>query len=305
MGFLPVGNGHTIYYEVHGKGRPALVLHGGPGGGMQHSALQPFDLTQWCVVMFDQRGCGKSTPFGSLSHNTTWDLVNDIEALRVHCGIDAWFVSGGSWGSTLALAYAEKHPGRVTGLLLRGLFLCDESSFRWLYEQGGASEVYPDAWARFIGVLPLNLRTKGWRAIARYYQKKLKGAHAQTYADAWWNWEGAISFLRPRKDTTPATERRSLSLLENHYFLHDCWFAKDELLHGLHALRHIPITIVHGRYDMVCPMSGAYAVKKALPHARLMIVPDAGHGAAEPGTKRVLRATLRKRRTRRHTRENQ
>ena len=293
MGFLPVTNGHTIYYEVHGKGRPALALHGGPGGGMQHSMLAPFDLTKWRVVLFDQRGCGKSTPFGSLAHNTTWDLVDDIEALRVHLGVETWFVSGGSWGSTLALAYAEKHPSKASGLLLRGLCLCDEASFRWLYEQGGASEVFPDAWSGFIDVLPMNLRMKGWRSIAKYYQRKLKGKEAQRYANAWWNWESAISFLRPRNDDTTAKERISLSTIENHYFVNDCWLKKNELLHGLDALRHIPITIVQGRYDMVCPMSGAYAVKKALSHVRLLIVPDAGHASIEPGTKKALSETLR------------
>jgi len=162
-GILPVSGGHTIYYETYGRadGRAAVVLHGGPGGGMQLDALDSYDLSKWFVVMFDQRGCGKSTPFGGLLHNTTWDLVEDIEALRKHLGLDRWFVSGGSWGATLALAYAEKHTARVSGLLLRGLCLCDESSQRWLYQGGGASQVFPEAWAAFLSVLPLHLQGAG------------------------------------------------------------------------------------------------------------------------------------------------
>ena len=294
-GHLSVSGGHQIYYEKHGKSnaRPAVVLHGGPGGGMNRSILTTFDLKQWCVVLFDQRGCGKSTPFGSLLHNTTWDLVADIEALRCHFGWDNWFVTGGSWGTTLALAYAETHPSRVTGLLLRGVCLCDDASFRWLYQVGGASELYPDTWKDFVSVLPDRLHTAGWNTIARYYQNKLKGPDAQRYANAWWKWENSVSFLVPKKDDTTPKEALALALLENHYFVNRCWLKKDQLWKGLPTLRHIPITIVHGRYDLVCPISASFAIKHALPHVKLYITPDAGHAFAEPGTTRRFKQATR------------
>lgn len=302
-GVLPVDNGHTLYFEAHGVvgGRPAVVLHGGPGGGIQKTALGAYDLTKWRVIMFDQRGCGKSTPFGSVKANTTWDLVADIEALRSHFGYDKWFVSGGSWGTTLALAYAETHPERVTGMLLRGVCLCDEASQKWLYEAGGASRVFPDAWAKFVAVLPLRLRDAGWLQIARYYQKKLLGGGptAQKFADAWWGWESAVSFLIPRPDDTKDKEALALAIIENHYFVNKCWLKEGQLLAGLGLLRDIPITIVHGRYDMVCPIDGAYAVAQALPHVKLVIIPDAGHASIEPGIKKTLRAE-----TKRLTRKN-
>ena len=291
-GYLAVSGGHRIYYEKHGTGRPAVILHGGPGGGMDHHVLSSYDLKKWCVVLFDQRGCGKSTPFGSLTQNTTWHLIDDIELLRCHFGFDTWFVSGGSWGTTLALVYAQTYPSRVTGLLLRGVCFCDDDSFRWLYEKGGASEIHPDRWASFVSVLPSRLHTANWRSIARYYQTKLKGPDAQRYADAWWNWESSLSFLRPKKDDTTPREALALALLENHYFVHGCWLKKDQIRRGLYKLRHIPITIVHGQYDLVCPISATYAIKDELPHTKLLITPDAGHAFMEPGTrKRYTQAT--------------
>jgi len=293
-GHLPVSGGHSIYYETHGTGKPVVILHGGPGGGIQHTTLSLYDLTKWRVVLFDQRGCGKSTPFGSIEHNTTWDLVEDIEALRCHLGVDSWCVSGGSWGTTLALAYAETYPSRVTGLLLRGLCFCDDDSFRWLYEKGGASEIFPDRWDSFVSVLPERLRHAGWKDIARFYHKKLNGPSPQKYVKAWWGWEFAVSRLIPDKhDSTSTNEALALARLENHYFVHDCWFTKDQLLRGLGALRHIPITIVHGRYDLVCPISASFEVKKTLPHTKLIVIPDAGHASIEPGTKRMLKRVIR------------
>lgn len=285
-GFLPVSGGHRIYYEKYGRGRPAVILHGGPGGAMNRRIPKTFNLKQWCVVLFDQRGCGKSTPFGCLVQNTTWHLVDDIERLREHFGFDSWFVSGGSWGTTLALAYAQTYTSRVTGLLLRGTCFCDDASFRWLYQKGGASEVYPDAWKTYISVLPPRLHDANWKTIARFYQKKLQGPDAMRYADAWSKWEANVSYFMPRRDTTPNKMTLSLALLENHYFVHDCWLKKDQLLKGLSKLRHIPITMVHGRYDMVCPISASFAIKEALPHATLLVTPDAGHAFSEPGTVR-------------------
>jgi proline iminopeptidase len=262
---------------------------------MQHTDLAGYDLRKWRVVMFDQRGCGKSTPFGSLKKNTTWDVVADIEALRVALGLDKWFVSGGSWGATLALAYATKHPGCVTGLLLRGLSLCDARSQRWLYQTGGASEVFPEAWAAFLAVLPQRLRGAqvGWRAIAAHYQRGFAGPDAQKYADAWWAWENAVSFLKPRPDTSSAKERLALAALENHYFVNNCWFKEGQLLHECKVLKGVPITLVHGRYDMVCPVTGAYELASALPHAKLVIVEAAGHASIEPRIAAALRAATR------------
>jgi len=296
-GFVPVSNGHCIYYETHGsvKGRPAVILHGGPGGGLNHNHLKMFDLKKWHILLFDQRGCGKSTPFGSIAHNTTWDLVADMEVLRTLMGWDTWFIQGGSWGTTLALAYAETHPSRVTGLLLRGVCLCDEDSFAWLYQKGGASEVFPEKWDNFIKVLPPRLHDKGWKAISQYYHTKLNSTTTAShkYASAWWGWESDVSQLIPIKDTTKPREALAIARLENHYFVNNCWLKPDQLLKGLHTLRNIPITIVHGRYDMVCPITGAHAICKELPHTKLFVIPDAGHATVEPGTMKALRSVLR------------
>lgn len=293
-GYLPVSGGHRIYYEKHGTGRPAVILHGGPGDGMNRAILDTFDLKKWCVVLLDQRGCGKSTPFGCLTQNTTWHLVSDIESLRCHLGYDAWFVSGGSWGTTLALAYAQTHTERVTGLLLRGVCFSDDASFRWLYQKGGASEIYPDTWKGFLSVLPERLHSADWKTIARYYHKKLKGPDAQRYANAWWKWENSVSFLRPKKDDTTAKEALALALLENHYFVHDCWLKRDQLRRGLYKLRHIPFTIIHGRYDLVCPISAAFDIQDVLPHVKLCITPDAGHSFSESGTKKRFKQMTRR-----------
>lgn len=295
--YLEVSDNHVLYYEIHGKGRPAVVLHGGPGGGMQKSALAAYDLTKWCVLMFDQRGCGKS--IGGLENNTTWDVVDDIERLREMSGVDKWFVSGGSWGTTLALAYAEKHPSRVTGLLLRGVCLCDESSFKWQYEEGGASRVFPESWEKFITVLPQSLKKSGWFQIAKYFQKKLQSSERRKFAKAWWEWENSTSYMKQHKDDTTLKEELGISLLENHYFVNKCWLKEGQLLQNLYKIKHIPITIVHGRYDMVCTINQAYAIKKALPHTKLVIIPNEGHAATQPGIKRALKkATTRFNKTR-------
>ena len=293
-GYIPVSHGHTIYYEIHGNknGKNAVILHGGPGGGLDRKLLHMFDLNKWSVVLFDQRGCGKSTPFGSIEHNTTWDLVEDIETLRCLIGCDSWFVQGGSWGTTLALAYAETHPTRVSGLLLRGVCLCDEPSFKWLYEKGGASEVFPEKWAAFVSVLPPRLHNKSWKDIATYFQKKLNSpilSVAQKYADAWWGWEAAVSHLFPERDTSSKKEAIAIARLENHYFVNSCWFTDGQLLKNAYKLRHIPITMIHGRYDMVCPMISSFRVKDALPHVKLVIVPNAGHASSESGTVKALK----------------
>ena len=345
-GFLDVSGGHSVYYEVHGCGTAcAVILHGGPGGGFDPSMLRIYDLTQWRVLVFDQRGCGKSRPFLELKNNTTWDLVEDIEALRTQVlHVDKWFVSGGSWGTTLALAYAEKYPLRVSGLLLRGLCFSDEAAMRWLYEEGGASEVYPEAWDKFIAVLPSRLHRAGWMQIARYFHKRLADtttvarrladtmvdkrladtttrkrladtttrkrladtttrkrlANTTTrkrLANAWWDWEAAVSHLVQIPDNTTPTQALALATIENHYFVNRCWLKEGELLRGLSKLKHIPITIVHGRYDMVCPISAVHQFKKALPHTRIIIT-LAGHAATEQETfaaqKMALKTTRRR-----------
>ena len=283
-GYLERPGGHHIYYEAHGNpnGRSAVVLHGGPGGGMNKKMTAIYDLKKWFVVLFDQRGCGKSTPFLSLKQNTTWDLVGDIEALREHFHIKKWFVSGGSWGTTLALAYAETHPSKVSGLLLRGVCFCNDQTQEWLYQKGGASEIYPECWKRFTAVLPKELHEKSWRQIMRYYQAKLQGPDAQKYADAWWGWEASVSFLVPEKDMSAPSEGLALATIENHYFINDCWFEKDQLLKNLYKLKHIPISIVHGRYDIVCPITHAFQIKWALPHTKLHVVTEAGHAGSNP-----------------------
>jgi proline iminopeptidase len=292
-GFLDVSGGHSIYYEVHGKkgGRPAVILHGGPGGGFSRNMLRIYDLTKWCVLLFDQRGSGRSLPFLSLKHNTTWDLVEDIELLRKQImGVDKWFVSGGSWGTTLALAYAETYPGIITGLLLRGLCFSDDASFKWLYEAGGASEVYPEEWSKFIKVLPTRLHNADWLSIAKYYHKQLHSTGAlqkMKYANAWWKWEAAVSYLLQQKDNATPKETLALATIENHYFVNKAWLSSGQLLRGLKALRKVPITIIHGRYDMVCPISAVHQFKEVLPHTRVIIT-LAGHAASETDTFREL-----------------
>lgn len=287
---LDLGNGFSMYYEVHGSptGKPVVVLHGGPGGGLQRSQLAHFDLKRWRVIMFDQRGCGRSTPRGldSLKANTTWDLVRDIEILRKHLGIDKWAVFGGSWGTTLALAYAETHPSSVAGLILRGVCLMQNWERDWLY-QGGFQTVWPDIWTKFRRT---SKKTKDQSLIYRRLLRSGSRSTRRKAAADWWGMEAAISFLEPRKDDTPAKAVEELAVLENHYFSHNAWLSDGQLLKGAGRLRRIPTTIVQGRYDMVCPFRAAWELKQRMPHAKLVIVPDAGHAGSEKGTAKALRA---------------
>jgi proline iminopeptidase len=218
-------------------------------------------------------------------------LVEDIELLRKQImGVDKWFVSGGSWGTTLALAYAETYPGIITGLLLRGLCFSDDASFKWLYEAGGASEVYPEEWSKFIKVLPTRLHNADWLSIAKYYHRQLHSTGAlqkMKYANAWWKWEAAVSYLLQQKDNATPKETLALATIENHYFVNKAWLSSGQLLRGLKALRKVPITIIHGRYDMVCPISAVHQFKEVLPHTRVIIT-LAGHAASETDTFREL-----------------
>lgn len=285
-GRLAVGDGHTLYYEEHGAadGKPVVVLHGGPGGGLQRSVLRFFDLRRWRVILYDQRGCGRSTPYLSLRANTTWHLVGDIEKLRTHLEIPRWHVFGGSWGSTLALAYATRHPQPVTGLILRGIFLGEPWETAWLYEEGGASRVRPAEWEKFVA--PCGRRHR----LTACYRKRLADKKTRkSAARAWWGWEHVLSSVEPKSDRTPPKAIVALSVLENHYFSHNCWLRPGELLTAARRIR-VPVTIVQGQLDLVCPPAAAHALAKAIPHARLVMVPGAGHSAAEPGIARALSA---------------
>jgi proline iminopeptidase len=292
---LDLDGGHKMYYEEHGSptGKPVVVLHGGPGGGLQRAQLKHFNLSRWRVILFDQRGCGRSSPSGldSLKQNTTWDLVRDMEVLRSHLGIERWSVFGGSWGSTLALAYAETHPDRTSSLVLRGVCLMQKWERDWLYKEGGVSTVWPEAWAPF-DLSAKRKQSKSKQSLTRRYNALLHSKNRKTRraaAQAWWGMESAISFLKPRPDKTTPKQAEELALLENHYFVHNAWLKPDQLLKDAIRLRKIPITIVQGRYDMVCPLRAAWQLKQRLPHAKLVVIPDAGHAGSEPGTAAALK----------------
>jgi proline iminopeptidase len=293
MPFLDVGDGHRMYYEEHGSptGRPVVVLHGGPGGGLQRSVLKCFDLRKWRVILYDQRGCGRSTPFLETRANTTWHLVADIEHLRSHLRISRWTVFGGSWGSTLALAYVSRHPAAVAGLILRGIYLAEPWETRWLYEEGGVSLIKPREWSRFVR------GARGTRRLLDRYRRLLRDRRTRrTTARAWSAWEHSLSFVKPSVDRTNQKTAESLSVLETHYFANNCWLRPGELLA---AARHIcvPTTIVQGQLDLVCPAASAVALAAAIPGARLDLIEGAGHSATEPAILRSLRSA-----TERHSR---
>lgn len=297
MPYLDRPGGHSIYYEVHGAadGRPAVVLHGGPGGGLQRSALRFFELRRWRVVLFDQRGCGRSLPKGTegLRNNTTPYLVDDIDALKEAVGVtDKWVVFGGSWGSTLALAYYAAHPASVAALILRGICLMTREEQRWLYEAGGAAQVFPAEWAAFTRGHP----QRNYRRLTRSFHRRLRSRDRTTRrraAQQWWGWESALSHLRPVTDTTPAIKAEDIARLETHYFAHDGFVRSSALLAAARRIpSSVPVWIIQGRYDMVCPVASAYALHEAIPHSRLVVVPDAGHAASEPGIVRALKRAV-------------
>ena len=283
---LDLGDGFHMHYEVHGSptGRPVVVLHGGPGGGLQRYQLTHFNLRRWRIIMFDQRGCGASTPRGieSFRANTTWHLVEDIEKLREHLGIPKWTVFGGSWGTTLGLAYAETYPSKVTALILRGVCLMQNWELEWLYK-GGIKTVWPEVWTAFQAGSKEPNQIKSYDRLLK--SRKTRRAAAKR----WWGMESAISFLRPQKDTTSSKQTEELALLEHHYFSHNAWLKPNQLLDNASKLK-MPITIVQGRYDMVCPFRAAWELSQKVPHAKLIVVEDAGHAGSEPGTAKALRA---------------
>lgn len=292
-GRLKVSDIHEIYYEQCGnaKGKPVVFLHGGPGGGLVPEYRQFHDPSAYHVVLFDQRGSGKSTPHASLEENTTWDLVADIEKLREHLGIEKWQVFGGSWGSTLALAYAETHPDRVTELVLRGIFLCRPNEIQWFYQEG-TSWVFPDVWEQFLNVIPEDERHD---MVSAYY-KRLTGEDEDekiAAARAWSIWEGSTSklYFDPESIERFADPQFALAFarIECHYFINNCFFPTDNfLLENIGKIRHIPGVIVQGRYDVVCPIRSAWDLHRAWPEARLHITPDAGHSVTEPGNASAL-----------------
>jgi proline iminopeptidase len=299
-GMLSVPGGHQIYYEQSGnpKGVAIVFCHGGPGGGTEPTYRRMFNPDKYRIVLFDQRGCGKSLPYASLDNNTTWDLVADMERIREHLGIKSWVVFGGSWGSTLALAYAETHPERARALVLRGIFLGTQAECDWLYKEGGASNVFPEYWEGFVE--PIRKADRG-DMVAAYY-KLLTSSNAQTRlqaAKAWSIWEGSSSklFIDEKLRSRFAADNFAVAIarIECHYFLNKCFMrGKNQLLRNAHRIRHIPCVIVNGRYDMVCPISAAHALHKALPDSELVIVPDAGHSMSEVGTRRALIAATDK-----------
>jgi proline iminopeptidase len=286
---LRVSSVHELYFEESGnpRGKPALFLHGGPGFGTDGSQRRFFDPEAYRIVLFDQRGCGRSTPHASLEENTTWHLVEDIERLREALGIERWLVFGGSWGSTLALAYAQTHPSRVSALVLRGIFLLRRSEIDWFYQRG-ADAIFPDAWETYVEPIPEDER----RDMVRAYHRRLTHEDQEVRlraARAWSVWEGTTSCLLPNRTLIEKTAgdllALSLARIECHYFVHDAWLAPPrDLLSNIGRVRHIPATIVQGRYDVVCPMESAWALHRAWPEADFRVVPDAGHSAGEPGT---------------------
>jgi len=287
-GRLKVSPIHELYYEQVGnpKGKPAVFLHGGPGGGIVTDYRRYFDPEIYRVVLFDQRGSGKSTPHASLEENTTWHLVSDIEQLREHLDIDTWQVFGGSWGSTLALAYAEKHPDRVAQLVLRGIFLCRPKEIRWFYQEG-ASEIFPDVWEEYLKVIPEAERAD---MVSAYYRRLTSEDDAVRLeaARAWSIWEGSTSklFFDPRSIEKFGDPEFALAFarIECHYFMNNSFFTSDNyLIENVAAIRHIPTVIVQGRYDVVCPITSAWDLHRAWPEAELKIIPDAGHSISEPG----------------------
>ena len=292
---LAVEAPHVLYVDESGspEGLPVLFIHGGPGAGCDAQSRCYFDPNLYRIVTFDQRGCGRSTPHASLENNTTQALIEDIERIREHLNIEKWVLFGGSWGSTLALAYAQTHPERVLGLILRGIFLCRPQEIEWFY-QAGASRLFPDYWQDYIAPIPADERDD----LVKAFHKRLTGNDqiAQMHAaKAWSTWEGRTATLRPNPLVVDrfSEPQRALSIarIECHYFMNNAFLEPDQLIRDMPRIAHLPAVIVHGRYDVICPLDNAWALHQAWPNSELKVIRDAGHAASEPGiTDALVRA---------------
>ncbi|WP_298499106.1 prolyl aminopeptidase [uncultured Maritimibacter sp.] len=283
---LDVGDGHTIYVEQCGArdGIPVVVLHGGPGGGCSPAMRRFFDPEKYRIILFDQRGCGRSRPHASVTANTTWHLVRDIELIRDTFGIDRWIVFGGSWGATLALVYAQAHPDRAAWLVLRGVFLATEREFQWFYG-GGAGQFWPDLWARFVGPIPEGERGD---LIEAYHHRLFSGDRGEElrHARIWASWENALASIENdgAMIDSPADYALAFARLENHYFVNRAFLSEDQqILSNMRRIAHVPGTIVQGRHDMICPPEAAWSLHQAWPTSEFRMIPRAGHAVSEPG----------------------
>lgn len=295
-GKLSVSDGHEIYFEQSGnaQGIPVLFVHGGPGGGSSEFNRRFFDPEKYRIVIFDQRGCGQSRPHASIENNTTAHLIDDIEQLRNHLRIDQWLLFGGSWGSTLSILYAQQHPETVFGLILRGIFLARQQDIRWFYQQG-ANQVFPDFWKDFIEPIAEDERDDLLNAYYRILCNQNEIARMSA-AKSWSIWEARCSTLEPSSGLMGHFNEPHVALalarIESHYFVNNCFIEDSQIINQAHKISHIPTVIVHGRYDMVCPVSQAQELYDSLPNAELHIVREAGHSAMEPGiTDNLIKAT--------------
>jgi len=294
---LSVGDGHRVYVEQCGNpdGVPVVVLHGGPGGGCSPAMRRYFDPDHYRIILFDQRGCGRSRPHASIEANTTWHLVADIERIRTELGIDRWHVFGGSWGATLSLVYAISHPDRVTNLILRGVFLMTRAELDWFYG-GGAGQFWPDIWEKFTQIIPEDERDD---LIAAYHRRLFSGDHAMETrcARTWAAWENTLASINNdgMGGESPAEYARAFARIENHYFTNGGFLETDGwILQNLGRISAIPGTIVQGRYDMICPPQAAFKLQRGWPASRLVMVPRAGHALSEPGiSAELVRSTDR------------
>jgi len=282
-----VDNLHNLYLEESGNkdGIPIIYIHGGPGSGCDSDNRRFFDPEKYRIILFDQRGCGKSTPHAELKNNTTQFLIEDLEAIRKHLDITKWLLFGGSWGSTLALLYAQSYPNRVIGMILRGIFLCRKQDLYWFYKNG-ASKIYPDYWQEFISAVPTSKQNN---IISAYYKILTSDNEVARMAAAktWSRWEAVCASLDPcpkiEQHLTNPHLALSLARIECHYFINKCFIVENTILDNVNKIKHIKTIIIHGRYDMICPLNNAYALHKALPNSNLMIIRDAGHSSREPG----------------------
>lgn len=292
---VPVGDGHVIYVEQCGNpaGLPVVVLHGGPGGGCSPAMRRYFDPEHYRIILFDQRGCGRSRPNASVEANTTWHLVADIEALRALLGIENWIVFGGSWGATLGLIYAQAHPDKVTALVLRGVFLMTDPELQWFYG-GGAGQFWPDLWERFTSLVDEDERDD---LIGAFHKRLFSGDGATEYrfARAWAQWENALASVHSDGfgGEAPSDYARAFARLENHYFINRGFLSPDQaILKNMDKIAHIPGHIVQGRFDMICPPAAAYRLAAMWPNARLQMVARSGHALSEPAISEALVTTM-------------